>query len=242
MTALAEPTPSGFQPVVETPFLESGDHLTASEFLRRYDAMPEVKKAELIDGIVYMASPVRVDQHGEPDSLSQGLLLNYAAATPGVRSATNATVRLGPDDVPQPDVLLRILPSHGGRTRVNARGYLVGAPELVMEIAASSASVDTREKLHSYRRAGVQEYIIWRTQQQALDWWTLHEDDYVPLEPDAHGIIRSKVFPGLWLDVGAMLRLDATIMLARLAEGLATVEHTHFVKALGEVAAQQSEG
>src|SRR6266498_416147 len=147
-----------------TPPLQSGDHLSAQEFLRRYEAMPEVKKAELIDGIVYMGSPVRIDQHGEPDGLIQGWLCNYSVATPGANHATNSTTRLGPDDVPQPDGLLRIAPEYGGQARVDAKGYLDGAPELVVEVAASSVSLDVREKLASYRRAGVREYIVWRTE------------------------------------------------------------------------------
>jgi hypothetical protein len=85
------------------PPLENGAHLSACEFLRRYEAMPELKKAELIGGVIYMASPVRLNQHGEPDSLVQTWLGTYGIATPGVKAATNATTRLGPDDVPQPD-------------------------------------------------------------------------------------------------------------------------------------------
>ena len=38
--------------------LEHGDHLTREEFERRYEAMPHVRKAELIEGVVYMPSPV----------------------------------------------------------------------------------------------------------------------------------------------------------------------------------------
>jgi Uma2 family endonuclease len=153
--------------------LENGAHLSAAEFLRRYEATPEVKKAELINGIVYMGSPVRLDQHDEPDNLLQGWLCNYAIATPGVRAATNSTMRLGPDDVPQPDGLLRIVTEAGGQSRLDAKGYLQGAPELVAEVAASSASLDAREKLACYRRAGAREYLLWRTEDEAVDWWVL---------------------------------------------------------------------
>src|SRR5687767_15061926 len=110
------------QRVESAPPLENGAHLGASEFLRRYEGMPELKKAELVNGIVYMGSPVRSDQHGEPEGLIQGWLCNYAIATPGVRHATNSTIRLGPDDVPQPDGLLRILPECGGQSRLDAKG------------------------------------------------------------------------------------------------------------------------
>src|SRR5438034_2530681 len=145
------------------PPLQNGDHLGAREFLRRYEAMPEVKKAELINGIVYMGSPVSYEKHGEPDNLVQTWLGTYASATPGVKAAANSTVRLGPDDVPQPDAWLRILPQYGGQARPGPKGYLQGPPELVVEVAASSASIDAREKFAMYRRAGAREHLLWRT-------------------------------------------------------------------------------
>src|SRR6266581_2238059 len=122
-TSLTEAVPGRHQrPESSIPPLENGAHLSAREFLRRYESMPEVKKAELINGIVYMGSPVRLDQHGEPDSLLQTWLGFYSIATPGVKAATNSTTRLGPDDVPQPDGLLRIAAESGGQSRTDAKG------------------------------------------------------------------------------------------------------------------------
>jgi len=214
------------------PLLEPGAHLSASEFLRRYEAMPEVKKAELLNGIVYMASPVRFDQHAEPDNLVQTWLGTYSIATPGVKAATNGTTRLGPDDVPQPDGLLRLLPESGGQARLDPKGYLQGAPELVVEVAASSASLDVREKLATYRRAGVREYLVWRTEDEAIDWWILEEDEYRPLPVGADGVVRSRIFPGLWLDTSALLAEDGAKVMAKLQEGLQSPEHTSFVAEL----------
>ncbi|MFN0076415.1 MAG: Uma2 family endonuclease [Prosthecobacter sp.] len=225
----------------EIPPLENGDHLAAAEFLRRYEAMPEVKKAELIQGVVYlMASPVRIDLHGDPDSLAQGWLFTYAAHTRGVKSSTNATNRLGPDDIPQPDGMLRLLPQYGGQAKVDAKGYLCGAAELVVEVAASSASVDTREKFTTYRRARVQEYLVWRTRDQAVDWWVMEDDEYLRLEPDADGILRSRTFPGLWLNVPALIAEDSGALLATLQQGLASEAHQAFNAALAAKAAAQS--
>lgn len=212
------------------PPLENGDHLAAAEFLRRYEAMPDLKKAELIQGRVHlMASPVRADQHGEPDGLVQGWLSYYAAFTPGVKHATNTTARLGPDDVPQPDGLLRILPEYGGQAKLDKQtGYLVGAPELIVEVAASSASYDTREKLDSYRRAGVQEYIVWRTRDGEVDAWRMESDIYAAWKPDADGILRSQVFPGLWLNVRALVLEDAAAVLTTINLGVHSAEHADF--------------
>src|SRR5438034_284421 len=214
------------------PPLENGAHLSAREFLRRYESMPEVKKAELINGIVYMGSPVRLDQHGEPDNLIQTWLGSYSVATDGIKAATNSTTRLGPDDVPQPDGLLRIMPECGGQARLDAKGYLQGAPELAVEVAASSASLDVREKLASYRRAGVREYVVWRTEDDALDWWVLEDDEYRPLASDSQRVFRSRVFPGLWLNAPALLQENCAEMLATLQEGLQSPEHASFVAEL----------
>ncbi|MBI2948282.1 MAG: Uma2 family endonuclease [Verrucomicrobia bacterium] len=214
------------------PPLENGDRLSAHEFLRRYEAMPEVKKAELINGVVYMPSPVRLAEHAEPDNAIQWWLKHYSIHTPGTRAGSNATTRLGPDDVPQPDALLRIVPESGGQARVDAKGYLQGPPELVVEIAASSVSIDAGEKLRSYRRAGVLEYILWRTVDSAVDWWALEEDEYRPMTPDAAGLLRSRVFPGLWLDVRALLANDGARLQATLEAGLRDAAHEQFVRQL----------
>ena len=218
----------------QVPPLENGAQLTAREFLRRYSAMPEVKKAELVNGIVHMASPVRTKQHADPDSLMQGWLFNYSIATSGTRASTNGTLRLSPDDVPQPDASLRLLPECGGRSRVDEKGYLNGPPELVVEIAASSASLDVNDKLTAYRRAGVREYLVWRTEDECVDWWELIEDEYRHLPEQPDGSIRRRVFPGLWLHPEALLDLAAARLMTTLREGLASAEHAAFVAELAE--------
>jgi Uma2 family endonuclease len=194
--------------------------------------MPEVKKAELINGVVYTGSAIRFDQHGEPDGLIQGWLCNYSIATPGVKHATNSTTRLGPDDVPQPDGLLCLTSECGGQVRVDAKGYLEGAPELVVEVAASTVSIDGRDKLVAYRRAGVREYILWRTEDECVDWWVLAEDEYQPLPMEADGILRSRVFPGLWLDKGALLGRDGPKVMFKLQQGLQSPDHLAFITEL----------
>ena len=210
--------------------LQNGDRLTAGEFLRRFDAMPEVKKAELINGIVYMASPVRARQHGIPDSLMQTWLGTYTAHTPGTRAAANSTVRFDADTVPQPDALLMI--ETGGQARIGEDGYVHGAPELVAEVAASSAALDLHDKRDAYRRAGVREYVVWRPVDQKIDWWVLEDDQFVPLEPDKEGVLHSRVFPGLTLDAKALLQGEAATVLSRLAKGLNRAAHKAFVKRL----------
>lgn len=216
------------------PPLESGDHLTRREFERRYHAMPHVKKAELIEGVVYMPSPVRFTGHGEPHFMMIGWLFNYCAGTPGLRAGDNTTVRLDPDNEPQPDVLLRLERAKGGRSDISSDDYIEGAPEMIIEIAGSSASYDLHEKLTVYRRNGVQEYIVWQVYDQRIDWFALQDEQYVRLPPDENGIIRSRIFPGLWLDVNAMLRGEIANFLAVLQQGLATPEHQAFVEQLAQ--------
>ncbi len=212
--------------------LENGERLTAPEFLRRYEAMPRLKKAELIEGVVYMGSPVRYSLHGQPDGLVQLWLGTYAAHTPGVEFVPNTTAQLDIDNVPQPDSLLRIRHEFGGQSWVDESDYLTGAPELVAEIAASSASIDLRDKLNAYRRNGVKEYLTWRTLENQFDWRILAEGEFRPLAPDTRGMCRSRIFPGLWLSTRALLQRDASAVLACLNKGLRSREHKAFIAAL----------
>jgi Uma2 family endonuclease len=212
--------------------LENGDRLTAAEFLRRYGAMPHVKKAELIEGIVYRPSPVRVDVHSEPDNLIQTWLGTYASETPGVHPATNATVKLDIENVPQPDGILWLEEEAGGASRVDEKGYLTGPPELIVEIAASSNSIDLHDKLRAYRRNGVKEYLVWRTVQEAFDWFALAEGDYQARPPDARGLCRSLTFPGLVLNVPALLKRDSKTVLATLSAAFKSKAHRAFVAEL----------
>ena len=220
--------------VPRTPTLENGDRLTRCEFERRYALRPDLKKAQLIEGIVYMPSPVRFAAHGEPHAAILGVLLHYSAFTPGVSVGDNATVRLDLDNEPQPDVLLRIEPEAGGRSRLSDDDYVEGPPELIVEIAASCASIDLHDKLRAYRRNGVQEYLVWRTQEQRIDWFELADGDYRPLPADEAGVVRSHVFPGLRLAVPALLNGDLAAALRELQVGIDTDEHRRFATRLAE--------
>ena len=217
---------------ISMPRLENGDRLTRTEFERRYAATPEKFKAELVEGIVYVASPVRAKNHGRPHAQIMTWLGVYSAATLGVDIADNSTVRLDLDNEPQPDALLRIEPQSGGKSRITEDHYIEGSPELVIEIAASSASVDMNAKLNAYRRNGVQEYLVWQVYENQIAWFCLQDAEYIRLQPDATGMIRSRVFPGLWLAVDALLRGDLATVLAELQTGLATLEHGEFVDRL----------
>lgn len=245
MTVIHErPTLPEAKPVMAPvlPPLENGDHLTRAEFERRYAAMPEVKKAELIEGKVYMASPVRIRHHGRPHSCMQGWLFVYDAHTTGVAAGDNSTIRLDFDNEPQPDSLLYIEPDFGGQCRESADGYLEGAPELAVEVAASTAAFDLYEKLNAFRRNGVREYLVWRVLDHEIDWFVLRDERYQRLDPGEDGIYRSEVFPGLWLDVTAMIGGDLQRVLAVLLEGLGSPEHQAFVEFLAGDTGQSGEG
>jgi Uma2 family endonuclease len=238
---LAAQSPPAVQPnMLKPPPLESGDQLTRDEFERRYATMPEVKKAELIEGSVFMASPVHIELHSEPHYNIIVWLGSYQASTPSVRGADNASTRLDPLNEYQPDALLRLLPEAGGRSHVTEDNFLKGAPELVIEIAASSASHDLRTKFRVYERVGVREYIVWQVYEKKIDWWTLdeHTEQYVALLPDEAGVSRSRFFTGLWLNLLAMIEGDLAAVLDTLQQGLATPEHAAFAAHLQEVMRQ----
>jgi Uma2 family endonuclease len=226
--------PVAAQAASSVPRLEPGDRLTRAEFERRYEAMPDLKKAELIEGVVYMPSPVRMDVHGAPHADLVAWLATYRAATPGVRAGDNATLGLDNDNMPQPDGLLVIETASGGQATIDSKGYIEGAPELVAEIASSTTSIDLHDKFNVYRRSGVQEYIVWRVLDRAFDWFILREGRYLLLAAGEDGVSRSEVFPGMWLNAPAMLEGKLDVVLSTLQQGIATQEHSEFVARLVE--------
>ena len=220
---------------IQIPPLESGDRLTRQEFERRYTAMPNLKKAELIEGIVYVASPLRFRSHGKPHGDLIIWLGTYKVATPGVELGDNVTVRLDLDNEPQPDVVLIVDEQLGGQAHISDDDYIQGAPELVAEVAASSAANDLYDKKRVYRRNGVKEYLVWQIFDHKFDWFFLENGEYISLVPDANGIIKSRVYPGLWLDVAALLTGEMTQVLAVLHQGLNTPEHQEFLQRLSKI-------
>jgi hypothetical protein len=211
------------------PPLAQGDKLTREEFLRRWEAHPEIQNAELIGGIVHMSSPVPVE-HGDKDGQVGGWLQYYSAFTAGTASGHNTTsFLLG--DTPQPDLNLRVLPAFGGTSWVEGK-YLHGLPELLAEISISSAAYDLHAKLDLYEAAKVPEYLAVLLYEEEIRWHALVEGKYQPLAPGADGVWRSRVFPGLWLDGKALLAGDMAQVLAKLQEGLNSPEHQAFVAEL----------
>ncbi len=218
--------------------LEPGDRLTREEFERRYDAMPHVKKAELIEGVVYMPSPVRLYRHGRPHFWLITWLGTYEIATAGTIGADNTTARLDVLNEPQPDALLLIAPACGGQARISEDDYIEHAPELVAEVASSSVSIDLNTKHDVYRRNEVREYLVWRVLENAVDWFVLRGEQFEPLAPDAQGWLRSEVFPGLWLDPDALVRGDMPLVMEVAGQGIASAEHAAFVERLAASRAQ----
>lgn len=225
------------------PPLVAGDKLTTDEFLRRWEAMPGLKRAELIGGIVYLPSPWIKDyggvdmpsplsrDHGGSDFQLGTWLGVYAAHTPGCEGGHGVTQVMTEEDSPQPDVHLRVLPAYGGQS-TDAGKYVGGAPELVAEISLSSTSYDLHQKYALYESAGVQEYLAVLLEEQEVRWHRLVGESYEVMSTDADGVLRSHVFPGLWLDPVAMLAGDLSRVLAVLNDGLATAEHRTFVDRL----------
>jgi Uma2 family endonuclease len=218
---------------VGPPPLAAGDRLTRAEFERRYEMHPEIKKAELIEGVVHMPSPTRFEKHSRPHYDIIAWLAVYQAATFGVVGGNNATVQLDFENEVQPDALLRLESRLGGRSRITADDYLAGPPELIVEVAASSAAYDLHDKRRVYARSGVQEYLALQVYEQEATWFALREGVYEALLADEAGILRSEVFPGLWLDPAAFWAGDLAAVLTTLQQGLASPEHTAFVAQLG---------
>lgn len=189
--------------------LQNGDRMDRFEFHRRYEAS-DIERAELIEGVVYVSSPLRAQYHGEPENMMGAWAGVYRSKHPGVRAAHNSTVFLSVNNEPQPDISMW---RDGGQLQVED-GYLVGAPELVIEISASSVSIDLHQKLAAYQRNGVREYIVWRVLDRAVDWFALENGSFARMAPDGEGVIESREFPGLRLPVPQLLDGDLAAVLA----------------------------
>lgn len=209
--------------------LHSGDRMIRDEFHDRYAKTADPFRAELIGGIVYVASPSRA-LHALGFTPLLTLCGLYEARTPGVETGAEATVQLGPDSEPQPDVFVRVRPDHGGQSGTSTDGYITGAPELIVEIAHSSRAIDLHAKREDYRRYGVREYVVVCVEERRLYWFDMPADAAVQLPPD--GILRSREFPGLWIDERALFARDIPRLIAALDQGLATPEHAAFVAKL----------
>ncbi|MBX2999036.1 MAG: Uma2 family endonuclease [Caldilineaceae bacterium] len=210
-----------------TPPLHNGDRLSRAEFEQIYKARPDIKKAELIEGVVYMSSPLYAD-HAEAHSDIDGWLAVYRSTTPGIRVMNNLSVRLDADNEVQPDVAVFVDPQR----IIPVSTFVEAIPALAVQIASSSAAYDLHQKLHVYRRNGVQEYLVLLVHEKETRWYRWQEGDYRQLQPDAEGILRSEMLPGLWFHSGHFWQRDLAGVLAVLQKGIASPDHEAFVKSL----------
>ena len=216
------------------PPLENGDRLNREEFHRRYEAMPKNVKAELINGIVYTASPVGVNRHGKPHATMMSILGIYQMSTKGIDLFDNVTYIVGDFYEPQPDAVLRINENNGGKSWINDDDYLEGSPELIVEISSSTASYDLHDKLEIYEKKGVQEYIVWRVLDEQIDWFALENGKYERLAPNKQEIVESKVFSGLRLNIQAILEDNLQKVLSDLQKGLQSKKYQDFAAQLSK--------
>ncbi|HEY7422658.1 MAG TPA: Uma2 family endonuclease [Gemmataceae bacterium] len=210
--------------------LVNGERMKQPEFHRRYEQYDEDEKWELIGGIVYKASPMLKLTHSNYDGEIGFVLETYRRATPGIQVMHNATAILDEESEPQPDLGMRILPEYGGQSQTSPNDYLQGAPELFVEIAHSRRNIAMYAKRDDYQRTGVVEYLVVCVEEQEVHWFHFPSDEMI--RPNRQGISRSRIFPGLWLDTTALLRLESARLMEVLQQGLASREHTAFVKRL----------
>lgn len=196
----------------QLPF-DNGDVMSREQFHRLYSECEELQRVELIEGIVYLPSPIRSKGHAEEQMLMLVWLDAYASRheESGLSAQPPNSVMLDDENEPEPDAML----FRKDQAQFDD-GYLASAPELIVEIAASSAARDLHQKKRAYECNGVREYIVWRTRDKAIDWFRLVDGAYVTISPNAEGIIESAEFPGLRLDVPAMLAHDRARVLRAL--------------------------
>ncbi|MCC7366681.1 MAG: Uma2 family endonuclease [Dehalococcoidia bacterium] len=203
--------------MVAAAWLETGDRMDREEFHRRYELAAPDFRAELVEGVVYVASPVRYGLHDEQTMLVREWLAAYRRSHPETRTGHDASVFLDDHNEYHPDAFL-FRTGPGASLREGPDHYLRGAPELVVEVSASTLSRDLNDKKDAYERNGVREYIVWRVLQNAVDWFRLDDGAFARVQPGSDGIIESAVFPGLRLDVPALLAMDSERVLATLVD------------------------
>jgi hypothetical protein len=216
------------KPLTETPPLRPGERLSQAEFHRRYEAYPEDIKFELIGGVVHMASPL-FRPHAKGQSQLSTIFGLYEGGTPGVEALDNITTILGKEVEVQPDLMLRILTEHGGQSRIDEKGRIIDAPELLAEVADSSEDIDLGGKREEYERAGVREYLVVCLVMQEVRWFDFRRE--TEIRPQG-GIYRSRIFPGLWIDRQALLERRLQRMIEVVQLGIASPQHARFVERL----------
>jgi Uma2 family endonuclease len=209
----------------------AGEHLDQPTFHERYKAMPPETRAELVGGVVYMPSPMRLD-HGRESYFVAGWFDRYQRFTPGVEGTDGATVKLDPKGEPQPDLFLFILPEFGGQSGVDSEGYFTGAPELIVEVARSTRHYDLKQKKADYERAGVCEYVVVELDPNRVHWFIRSGKRFKKMRPGPDGIYRSKIFPGLWLDPESIFSRDRVRRDEVLEQGVQSPEHAAFAAKL----------
>lgn len=211
----------------DRPPLNSGDRLSRAEFLRRYGQYPETKKAELVEGVVIVGSPVH-KQHSIPHFRFSTVLGVYCAGTPGILAGDNQSVILDQENELQPDLCVWVSEERRAKSEESEKGPLIGAPDLVVEVAASSASQELHSKLNVYLRSRVREYLVLLAYERETRFFRLVDGEFRAVQPDDAGVFRSQVLPGFrfrsdWFWQG---RISELLELAR--EGLASQEHRDF--------------
>jgi Putative restriction endonuclease len=202
--------------------------LSREEFHRRYEAMPQLQKAELIEGVVFLQSPARLRRSGKARTELVAWLGMYSAYTPGTEGSMNPTVLLDPHSEPQPDTLLMLAFACGGNVRINHDGFIEGAPELIAD--ANEEGINA--KLNAYQSSGVKEYVVWRVEDRDIDWFVLRRENRERMSPSEDGLLKSVAFPGLWLDSQALIAGNLRRVFEVVQMGLRTGEHAEFVRRL----------
>ena len=211
--------------------LRNGDRLDQKTFHALYEQTPEGFKAELVKGIVYVTASPTTFRHGRPHARLAFWLTTYVEETAGTDALDNTTNILGEESEPQPDLCLRVLPECGGQTTEDDK-YIYGPSELVAEVAYSSVAIDLHAKKRDYEKAGVKEYLVVLADREEVVWFVRGRKGFSPLKPDADGVLRSRAFPGLWLDPAAVFAKTTRRLSTVLRQGLATDEHAAFVSTL----------
>jgi hypothetical protein len=214
------------------PPLADGQLVSLEEFEQRFDATPDLKHAELLDGVAYLRHDGRAFA-GSCRAALIGWLGVYSASTRFLLPGAHGHVALDDRNELQPDAILAVRPEAGGTVVLDATGVVRSAPDFAADVFTTTNATLLPKRIAAHERGGTLEYLVWYAEHKCVDWLVRERGEFVAMNPDpADGLLKSVAFPGLWLDATALLNGDLDTVLAALQRGLASAEHKAFVSQL----------
>ncbi len=161
------------------------------------ELVAEDQKADLIDGVIYMASPENIEHNELLEWLTEILGPYVRARKLGRLTTSRVAYRLATHVAPEPDIAFVA----ASRLHILKGGYVDGPPDLAVEfVSPESVERDYELKRSRYEQAGVREYWIIDPDEKRATFLALGPDGKFAETPPVDSRFHSRVLPGFSLD------------------------------------------